>query len=51
MTKAQEIKAKALLNKLNFDDCIKLFESLPFGSEIEEMVLNKMEQLDSKKIY
>lgn len=42
-------RAKALVQKLSFDDCLKLYEELPSGSPIMDMIFDRMEKLDAKR--
>lgn len=46
MTTLQIKKANALLVQLDFDGCIELFEKLPYGSELEFLVMDRMEEID-----
>lgn len=42
-------KAKVLVEKLSFDDCLKLYEELPSGSPIMDLIFDRMEKLDAKR--
>lgn len=41
-----EMKARELLKKLNFDECIELYEKLPAGNHMIDLVFERMEELD-----
>ena len=42
-------RAKALVEKLSFDDCIKAYNELPSGSPIIDLLFDRMESLDKKR--
>ena len=42
-------RIKMLLNKLNFEDCIDLFNRLEKGHPMIDMVFDRMEELDSER--
>lgn len=48
---ALEMRAKAtdLLNKLNFDECVQLFEKLPAGNPMIDLVFDRMEEIDAER--
>ncbi len=39
-------KAKALISKLNFDECIELFNKLDRGNPMIDLVFDRMEEID-----
>ncbi len=49
MTQTQQMKAKQLLSKLNFESCIELFEKLEVGNPMEGLVMERMEELDEER--
>lgn len=42
-------RAKALVQKLSFDECIEVFNQLPSGSPIMDLLFDRMESLDMKR--
>lgn len=42
-------KAKALVEKLSFDDCLKVYNELPSGSPVMDLIFDRMEKLDAKR--
>ena len=42
-------KAEGLVKKLNFEECIELYEKIPTGSPIIDLVFDRMENLDVKR--
>lgn len=42
-------RAKALVEKLSFDECIEVFNKLPSGSPIIDLLFDRMELLDMKR--
>ena len=42
-------RATELLNKLDFDGCLKLIDKLPIGSPIFDLACDRMEILDSER--
>ena len=44
-----EAKIKSLLEKLDFDGCLELFEKLPKGNPMIDYVFDRMEELDPKR--
>lgn len=47
MTNEQRKKAEELLKLLNFDNCIELFEKLPAGHPMIDLVFARMEEIDA----
>jgi len=41
--------AKKLIEKLNFSDCEKLFERLPSGHPMIDLVFDRMESIDPER--
>ena len=41
-----ETKIKELLEKLDFDGCLKLYEELPSGSPIMDFLFERMEAIN-----
>ena len=39
-------KAKSLIATLNFEDCINLYNKLPKGNPMIDLVFDRMEELD-----
>lgn len=44
--KQLEQKSRNLISKLNFDECIELFERLPRGHIMIDWVFDRMEEID-----
>lgn len=44
-----EQKIKDLLNKLDFNGCLELFDRLPSGSPIMDLLFDRMESLDPER--
>lgn len=42
-------RAKALVQKLSFDECIEVFNQLPSGIPIMDLLFDRMESLDMKR--
>lgn len=42
-------KAKDMIEKLDFDGCVKLFNQLPKGNPMIDLVFDRMESLDSER--
>lgn len=42
-------KAKKLISILDFEGCIKLYNELPSGHKMIDMVFDRMEELDEKR--
>lgn len=42
-------EARELIQNLNFDECLELFEKLPSGSPMERVVLGRMIYLDEER--
>lgn len=42
-------EAKKLIEKLNFSDCGKLFERLPSGHPMIDLVFDRMESIDPER--
>lgn len=42
-------EARELIQNLNFDECLELFEKLPSGSPMERLVLDRMIYLDAER--
>nr|DAE92119.1 MAG TPA: hypothetical protein [Myoviridae sp. ct5xZ3] len=42
-------RAKALVEKLSFDECVRVFDELPSGSPIMDLLFDRMEKLDTKR--
>lgn len=42
-------RAKALVEKLSFDDCLKVYNELPSGSPVMDLIFDRMEKLDAKR--
>lgn len=42
-------RAKAMVQKLSFDECIEAFNQLPSGSPIMDLLFDRMESLDMKR--
>lgn len=42
-------RAKALVQKLSFDECIEVFNQLPSGSQIMDLLFDRMVSLDMKR--
>ena len=42
-------KAKALVEKQSFDDCLKVYNELPSGSPVMDLIFDRMEKLDAKR--
>lgn len=42
-------KAEKLVAKLNFSDCEKLFEQLPSGHPMIDLVFDRMESIDPER--
>lgn len=42
-------RAKALVEKLSFNECIKVYNELPSGSPIMDLLFDRMEALDAKR--
>ena len=42
-------KAKELVEGLSFEECITVFEKLPKGSPIIDVVFDRMEELDAER--
>lgn len=42
-------RAKALVQKLSFDDCLKVYNELPSGSPVMDLIFDRMEKLDAKR--
>lgn len=42
-------RAKTLLQHLSFDECLELFNKLPAGNPIIDLVFERMEELDPVK--
>ena len=49
MTKQQEMKAKKLLSKLNFEGCIDLLDKLKDTSVMDELIFERMIELDEER--
>lgn len=48
MTKAQEMKATALINLLDFESLAKLFDEVE-SAELADMILDRMFELDEER--
>ena len=42
-------RAKELVSKLNFEECIVAFEKMPAGSPIRDLLMDRMEELDAER--
>lgn len=42
-------KAESMINKLNFEGCEKLFEQLPSGHPMIDLVFDRMENIDPER--
>ena len=42
-------RAKELLSKLNFEECIKLYDSLEKGNPMIDLIFDRMEEIDPVK--
>ena len=42
-------RAKALIAKLSFDDCIRLYDQLDRGHPMIDLVFDRMEELDAER--
>ena len=42
-------RATELLKKLNFDECIELYEKLESGHPMIDMIFDRMEEIDSER--
>lgn len=42
-------KAKELVKNLSFEECITVYEKLPKGSPIIDVVFDRMEEIDAER--
>ena len=42
-------KAQKLIGKLNFEECIELYNKLPKGSVMIDLVFDRMEEIDAER--
>lgn len=42
-------RAKELVERLTFDDCIRVYDKLPSGSPVMDLIFDRMEKLDAKR--
>ena len=42
-------KARLLVKKLNWDECIEVFNKLPKGNPVIDIVFDRMEEIDAKR--
>lgn len=51
MARVDELVAKArrMIEKLDFDGCVELFEKLPSGHPMIDLVFERMETLDAER--
>ena len=42
-------KAEAMVENLSFDDCLKVYNELPSGSPVMDLIFDRMEKLDTKR--
>ena len=42
-------KAESMISKLDFEGCEKLFEQLPSGHPMIDLVFDRMESIDSER--
>lgn len=51
MTKKELImnQASEKISKLNFDECIKLYNSIEPGNPMIDIIFDRMDELDSKR--
>ena len=42
-------RAKELIKKLNFEECIAAFEKMPKGNPIIDLLFDRMEELDAER--
>lgn len=47
MTIEQKRKAEKLLKLLDFDNCIELFDKLPAGHPMIDLIFARMEEIDA----
>lgn len=42
-------KAKSLIEKLDFDGCVELFNQIPKGNPMIDLVFDRMESIDPER--